>query len=68
MRRQPAIDDVDDGGFARAIVAHEPEAFSRADDEIGPIKRPYRAEHDLHAARGDDFFRLDDVIHEHLRQ
>ena len=40
------------------------EAFPGADDEIGPVQRPDRAEHDLHAARGDDFFRLDDVIHE----
>ncbi|MOA02574.1 hypothetical protein D3C78_1220300 [compost metagenome] len=68
MRCQPAIDDVDDGGFSGAIMAYEPEAFPRADDEIGAIQRLDRAEHDLHAARGDDFFRLDDVIHEQLRQ
>ncbi len=68
MRCEPAIDDIDDGGFACAVVANEPEAFPGADDEIGPIQRPDRAEHDLHAARGDDFFRLDDVIHEQLRQ
>ncbi|MNL47641.1 hypothetical protein D3C87_1704400 [compost metagenome] len=68
MRRQPAIDDVDDGGFSRTVMADEPQAFARTDDEIGPIKRSYRAEHDLHAARGNDFFRLDDVIHEHSRQ
>ncbi len=45
-------------------MADKAQTFPCADDEIGTVKRLYSAEDDLDAACGDDFFRLDDVIHE----
>ena len=54
MWRQPAIDDIDDGGFARAIVADQPDAFTFADHELSAIQCFHRTELHANIARGDD--------------
>ncbi len=64
MRCQSTIDDIDDGGFACAIVANQANTFACADGEIGAVQRLDGAEDDFDAACGDDFLPLDDVIHE----
>ena len=47
MRIEPAIDDIDDGGFARTIMPDQPDAFARQDRQIDTIQRLDRAEMDL---------------------
>lgn len=54
VRRQPAIDDIDDGGFARAIVPHKPDTLAFADHEFGAIQCFHRTELHADIARGDD--------------
>ncbi len=54
MRRQPAIDDIDDSGFACAIVADKPDTFTFADHEFGAIQCFYRTELHADVARRDD--------------
>lgn len=58
MRGKPAIDDIDDGGFARAIVADQTHAFAFADHEFGTIQCFYCTELHANIARGDDLLFL----------
>ncbi|MCY1369859.1 hypothetical protein D9M69_569170 [compost metagenome] len=47
VRGKAAIDDIDDGGFARAIMADKSDAFAFMDYKLSAIKCLYRTE--LHA-------------------
>ena len=58
MWGKPAIDDIDDGGFACAIMADQPHTFAFADHEFGAIQCFYRTELHANIARGDDLLFL----------
>ena len=61
MRCEAAVDDVDDGGLAGAIVSDKPDAFARHDAKGHAIECPDGAETHLGAIDGDH--RLQNVIH-----